>query len=108
MCNRMQQQERFLGLSLRLKNITPEITDYPNIEVVADNKSLLAEMTPIRDSIEKTLQITLHCPVLRLTLRLADEGEARRFYTKREIFDQMRQKNPALEKLRLELGLELA
>lgn len=108
MCNRMQQQERFLGLSLRLKNITPEITDYPNIEVVADNKSLLAEMTPIRDSIEKTLQITLHCAALRLTLRLADEGEARRFYTKREIFDQMRQKNPALEKLRLELGLELA
>lgn len=108
MCNRMQQQERFLGLSLRLKNITPEITDYPNIEVVADNKSLLAEMTPIRGSIEKTLQITLRCPALRLTLRLADEGEARRFYTKREIFDQMRQKNPALEKLRLELGLELA
>ena len=108
MCNRMQQQEHFLGLSLRLKNITPEITDYPNIEVVADNKSLLAEMTPIRGSIEKTLQITLHCPALRLTLRLADEGEARRFYTKREIFDQMRQKNPALEKLRLELGLELA
>lgn len=108
MCNRMQKQERFLGLSLRMKNITPTITDYPAVEVVADNKSLLAEMTPIRGSIEKTLQITLRCPQLHLTLRLADEGEERHYYTKREIFDQLRQKNPALEKLRMALGLELA
>ena len=43
-----------------------------------------------------------------LTLRLADPGDMRRVFTKRELFDELRQRNPAIEKLREHLGLELA
>jgi DNA polymerase-3 subunit gamma/tau len=39
---------------------------------------------------------------------LAKAEEARKILTKREIFDEMREKNPAIEKLRKLMNLELA
>jgi DNA polymerase-3 subunit gamma/tau len=106
MCNRMPQS--LVGLAARLKNIVPHITDYPHIEAVVDNEILLGQLNDIKGKIRATMRQTLHNPDIDLTLRLADVGEVRKVYTKREIFDDMRQRNPAIEKLREALGLELS
>ena len=106
MCNRMPQQ--LVGLAARLKNLTPHIADYPNIEVVLDNEILLGQINEIKGSIRATMRKTLGNADIDLTLRLADPGDMRRVFTKRELFDELRQRNPAIEKLREQLGLELA
>ena len=106
MCNRMPQQ--LVGLAARLKNLTPHIADYPNIEVVLDNEILLGQINEIKGSIRATMRKTLGNADIDLTLRLADPGDMRRVFTKRELFDELRQRNPAIEKLREHLGLELA
>ncbi len=106
MCNRMPQQ--LVGLAARLKNITPHITTYPNIEAAIDNEILLQQVNEIRGNIRATMRKTLHNNNIELTLRLAEASEMKRAYTKRELFDHLRQTNPAIEKLRAALGLELA
>lgn len=106
MCNRMPQ--RLIGLASRLKNITPVITDYPNVEATVDNQLLFDQLQGIRRNIRATLRTTLHNTAIEFTLRLADQGEVKPYLTKKEIFDQLRQKNEAVEKLRTAFGLELA
>ena len=106
MCNRMPQ--RLVGLASRLKNITPHIVDYPNIEVVIDNEILLSQINDIKGNITATMKKTLGNDRITVSLKLADVDNMRKAYTKREIFDELRQKNPAIEKLRIKLGLELA
>ncbi len=106
MCNRMPQ--RLVGLAARLKNINPHITDYPNVEAVIDNEIFLGQLQDIRTRICATLRQTLNNPNIDFTLRLAKAEDAKRTFTKRELFDDLRQKNPAIEKLRTTLGLELA
>ncbi len=106
MCNRMPQ--RLVGLAARLKNITPHITDYPNIEAVIDNEILMQQVGEIRGNIRATMRKMLHNNSIELTLRLAEVSEMKRAFTKRELFDHMRQNNPAIEKLRAALSLELA
>ena len=106
MCNRMPQS--MVGLASRLKNIVPHITDYPHIEAVVDNEILLGQLNEIKGKIRATMRQTLRNSNLELTLRLAEPDEVRKVYTKREIFDNMRQQNPAIEKLRNALGLELS
>lgn len=106
MCNRMPQS--MVGLASRLKNIVPHITDYPHIEAVVDNEILLGQLNDIRGKIRATMRQTLRNPDIDLTLRLAEVGEMKKVYTKREIFDDMRQRNPAIERLRETLGLELS
>ena len=106
MCNRMPQH--LVGLASRLKNIMPHIVDYPNIEVVIDNEILLSQVNDIKGNIEATMKKTLGNDQITLSLKLADIDSSRKAYTKRELFDELRRKNPAIEKLRLKLGLELA
>ncbi len=106
MCNRMQQH--LVGLAARLKNLTPHISNYPDIEVVLDNEILLSQTNDIKGNIVATMRKTLGNNDIRLTLTLADPDKTRMVFTKREIFDNLRQQNPAIEKLRLKLGLELA
>ncbi|MFA6717963.1 MAG: DNA polymerase III subunit gamma/tau, partial [Prevotella sp.] len=95
-------------LASRLKNLTPRISEYPIIEIVLDNEILLQQATEIKGSITVTMRKTLGNNAISLSLRLADPGTMKKALTKREIFDNLRQENPALEKLRKSLGLELA
>ena len=106
MCNRMPQA--MTGLAQRMKNIRPLITDFPNIEIVADNQPLLDEMERIRGRIRATLAKGLHNGQIGVTLRLAEATEIKKILTKREIFDEMRQKNPAIDRFCQSLKLELA
>ena len=97
-----------MGLAARLKNITPHITSYPNIEAIVDNEIFLSQVNEIKRKICRTMQVTLHNDNIQLTLRLAEKAKDKKVFTKREMFDNLRQQNPSFEKLRLALGLELA
>lgn len=106
MCNRMPQN--FVGLASRLKNLVPRITSYPNFEVVVDNNILLEHINQIRGKIRATMRQTLNHKSTEFSVRLANQDELKKTFTKREVFDDLRKRNPAFEKLRTKLGLELA
>ena len=104
MCRRMPQQ--MAGISARMLNMKPVITQYPNVEVTVDNQMLLNQMNSIRGRIRSTLANDLHNNDLTLTLRLAKSEEVKRVLSKKELFEAIIKKNPAIEKLRGLLDLE--
>ena len=105
MCNRMPQS--MVGMASRMKNITPRITEYPNIEVVVDNQILLDQIQGIKRKIRATLVRDLHNSNIQVECRLAEGHEFKKALTKRELFDELRKKNSAIEKLRSVMNLEL-
>ena len=106
MCNRMPQ--KLSGIATRMKNMNPVITDFPNVEVIVDNDLIKQEMEDIHKSITKTLQIYLHNDQLSLAIRIAERQGHVKPLTRREQFELLSQKNPAVEKLRQAFDLELA
>ena len=106
MCNRMPKQ--MLALAQRLKNLSPRITDYPNIELVVDNQILLKQVNEIKGRIRVTMANALHNSGIEFQPRLAKQEEARRILTKPELLELIDKENPAIKKLRDSLKLELA
>ena len=106
MCNRMPQ--KMIAMASRMKNMHPQSLDFPQIEVVVDNKLLLDEMSGIKGRIRATLAKELHNGNITLEFRLAKMEEVGKILTRREIFDEVRKENPAIEKLRSLLDLNLA
>ena len=106
MCNRMPKE--MVGMAQRMKNMTPHITEFPNVEVVVENEILLHQMEGIKARILATLAKELHNANIHFSLRLAEANEIKKVLNKRELFDQMRKENPAVEVLRKGLELELA
>ena len=106
MCNRMPQQ--YSGIATRMKNMNPVITEFPNVEVVADNELIKQELEAIGKNITKTLQIYLHNEKVTLSIRVRKQEEKVKVLTRREQFELMSKQNPAVEKLRQAFDLELA
>jgi DNA polymerase-3 subunit gamma/tau len=106
MCNRMPQ--KLSGIATRMKNMNPEITDFPTVEVTVDNELIKQEMEDILRSITKTLQIYLHNDQLTLNIQVAEQQEHVKILTRREQFDTMAEKNAAIAKLQQAFDLELA
>ena len=106
MCNRMPQ--KFSGIATRMKNMNPTILDFPNLEVVVENQIQLDQMTTIKGSIVNTLKLYLQNKAITLNMRLAERQEQVKILTRREQFEEMSKQNPASEKLRDMLDLELA
>ena len=106
MCNRMPQ--KLSGIANRMKNMNPEITEFPNIEVVVDNELIRQELEDIQKSVAKTLQIYLRNNQLQLSLRVAEQTEQVKVLSRREQFDLMTEKNAAVGKLLRAFDLELA
>lgn len=106
MCNRMPQN--LSGIASRMKNMNPVIKDFPHIEVMVENQIQLEQMIAIKGSIIKTLKLYLQNDAITLDLRLNESQEQTKILTRREQFDLMSEQNPAIEKLRTLLDLELA
>lgn len=106
MCNRMPQKHS--GIATRMKNMNPMITEFPAVEVVVDNELIKQEIEDIQGSIAKTLQIYLHNNGLTLTVRVAEQKEKVKILSRREQYEQMAEKNPAVKKLQQVFDLELA
>lgn len=105
MCSRMPQQ--LAGLSVRIKNLQPKITEFPNVEVVVDNQLLLDDITKIKSKILATLIKDLKNDDITLSLRKAKEEEVGRVLTRREQYMELTKKNKAVAKLQELLSLEL-
>ena len=108
MCMRMQGINELYGLSQRLKMLTPKITDYPSVEIVIDNPILLDQIGKIKNRIRSTLVLGLHNDDIVINYRVAKQAEIGKIRNKREIFDDMKKKNPALDKLVQEFKLVMA
>ncbi len=106
MCNRMPTQ--FSGIAARMKNMAPRITQFPAVEVMVENQIMLDQMQPIKGSIQNTLRLYLHNKDICLSLRLSERHEQQKVLTRREQFEEMSRKNPAIAKLQSLLDLELA
>ena len=106
MCNRMPQN--LSGIASRMKNMNPVIKDFPHIEVMVENQIQLEQMIAIKGSIIKTLKLYLQNDAITLDLCLNESQEQAKILTRREQFDLMSEQNPAIEKLRTLLDLELA
>ncbi len=108
MCMRMQNIKEYIGLSQRMKAINPKITTFPNIEVVADNQFLLDDILKIKNRIKLTFVKGLRNGNIDMDFRLARQDEVTKILSKREIFDEMRKENPAIDKLCTSLKLVMA
>ncbi len=106
MCNRMPQ--KLSGIATRMKNMNPIITEFPNVEVTADNQVALDQLEQIKGSIASTLKLYLHNKSITLTLRLAEQEEIAPILSRREQYELMEKENPSIGKLRELLSLELA
>ena len=106
MCNRMPQ--KLSGIATRMKNMNPVITDFPNVEVTADNQVALDQLEQIKGSIASTLKLYLHNKAITLSLRLAEKEEIVPILSRREQYEMMEKENPSIGKLRELLSLELA
>ena len=106
MCNRMPQ--KLSGIAARMKNMNPVITDFPNVEVVADNQIALEQLVQIKGSILSTLKLYLHNKAITLSLRLAEHEDIAPILSRREQYKLMEKENPSIGKLKELLSLELA
>lgn len=104
MCNRMPHE--MIGLASRMKNIRPRITDYPNVELIADNQDLLEQITQIKARICRTLAQDLHNGSITISLRLAEMDEIVRPMTPKEAYVELMKNNEA-RKFCESLGMEL-
>ena len=108
MCIRMEHITEMYGMSQRLKMLTPTITEFPNIEVVIDNPILMEDVSKIKNRIHTTLVRGLNNNALTINYRLAEQSEIKVIKSKKEIFDDLKEKTPALEKLVQEFQLVMA
>ena len=106
MCQRMPQQ--MAGMAQRMRNMVPTISNFPEIEVVVDNQILLEQMNGIKGRIRATMAKALHNGNINIQLRMARGDEIKPVLTRRELFDEMRQNNKAIDKMCQLLNMELA
>jgi DNA polymerase-3 subunit gamma/tau len=106
MCNRMPQ--KLSGIAARMKNMNPQITTLPAVEVAVPNEIIKDEVERIRGSIVSTLRIYLHNSGITLSVRVTREQDQGRILSRREQFEEMARQNPSVELLRAEFDLELA
>ena len=109
MCNRMSDnQPQLIGIATRMKNMNPQIAEFPQVEVTVENELIKQDMEAIRKSILKTLQLHLRNQQITFTINVSDQKEQPQILTRREQFEEMSKINPAVAKLQQEFDLELA
>ncbi len=97
MCSRMP--ERMQALAQRMKNITPTVTEYPTILVLAENNIQLNEMLTIKSRIRATLAKELHNGQIKVDIRLAKFEEIKPMLTPRESLNKLLETNHPVKEL---------
>ena len=107
MCNRIQLMKDMKSLASRMKNVQPQITEYPHIEVLFDNQMLLDLVKPLYKRILATLRQGLNNSEVTLEFRLAAPTEFKHIPTKAEIFERLKKDSQALARLSDKINLAL-
>ena len=97
MCSRMP--DRMQALAQRMKNITPTVTEYPTILVLAENNIQLNEMLTIKSRIRATLAKELHNGQIEVDIRLAKFEEIKPMLTPRESLNKLLETNHPVKEL---------
>ena len=79
-----------------------------SMESIMREVEKVVEMEDFKGRIVSTLKQSLHNNNITLSIRVAKQKERVKIMTRREQFDMMREKNPAVEALRQAFDLELA
>ena len=109
MCNRMSDnQPQLIGIATRMKNMNPQLTEFPHVEITVENELIRQDIEAIQKSILKTLQLHLNNQQITFTILVSDQKEPTKILSRREQFEEMRKTNPAIAKLQQVLDLELA
>jgi DNA polymerase-3 subunit gamma/tau len=106
MCNRMPQ--KLSGIATRMKNMNPQITTFPAVEVTVENQLAYDQVEQIKGSIVNTLKLYLHNSAITLSIRIAEHQQQEKILSRREQYELMEQKNPLVAKLREMFDLQLA
>ena len=91
-----------------MRNLSPVITDYPNVEIVAENQILYDQMLTIKSRIRATLAKCLKNGSLQVSIRLAKQDEIKPLLSPKETLDQVVKENTAVGRLVQSLSLDLA
>lgn len=95
------------ALAGRMKNIEPAIADNWTIDIPVENEQVIRFMNPIKESLTKHLQTSLHNSHITLNYRLIKHAEERKAYTRKEVLESMMKRSPALVNLIREFNLAL-
>ncbi len=106
MCKRMPNGMQ--ALAQRMGNITPTITAFPNIQILAENNIQLNELLPIKARIRATLAKYLHNGQLEVDIRLAKQEEIKPMLTPHQELEKLKKENRPVSKLIEALDLDLA
>ena len=106
MCKRMPNGMQ--ALAQRMGNITPTITAFPNIQILAENNIQLNELLPIKARIRATLAKYLHNGQLEVDIRLAKQEEIKPMLTPHQELEKLKKENHPVSKLIEALDLDLA
>lgn len=106
MCKRMPNGMQ--ALAQRMGNITPTITAFPNIQILAENNIQLSELLPIKARIRATLAKYLHNGQLEVDIRLAKQDEIKPMLTPHQELEKLKKENQPVLRLIEALSLDLA
>lgn len=104
-CNHMPKE--LVGLAARMRNMSVSITRYPEVEVVVDNGTLMDQIKPLQEYLRGELARQLATSALTLSVRQAKPEEVVPPLSKKEIFEAMTKKSPAISRLCSALDLTL-
>lgn len=107
MCNRMQLNIEYKALATRMKNIYPELTDFPKVVVRVENQLLLDSINPMRKRILATLKKDLQNQNIELDLQLIAMSDIKVAMTKPQAYKKLIEDNNAFSDLVKEFELEL-
>ena len=105
MCKRMPNGMQ--ALAQRMGNITPTITAFPNIQILAENNIQLSELLPIKARIRATLAKYLHNGQLEVDIRLAKQEEIKPMLTPHQELEKLKKENQPVLRLIEALSLDL-
>ncbi len=103
--NTLSQEET--AMAQRMKVIRPKLQKDAAFEVVVDNEQVKIYMEQMAPRIVQYMRNELHNRRIAMTVRIAAPTETVRITSKPQQLQAMAQRNPALQKLKDEFGLEL-
>lgn len=91
----------------RMKNMRPQLLNDTTFEVTVENELVVKTMQAMAPQIIEHMRTQLHNSKIEMKVRAIEASEAKRAYSRVEQFQMMIKKNPALQKMKEALGLEL-
>jgi DNA polymerase-3 subunit gamma/tau len=88
-------------------NTRPKLTSDTTFELTVSNNLQEKELIRLQPDIVEFMQLKLQNSLVRMTLKIAEETEVQRANTPEERYRIMAEQNPALDKLKNGLGLEI-